>query len=245
MNKELLFAETLEHVMKTAKDQNNCISEEQIRKAFKTLDLSGDQLQMVFDYLKKHTIGIGKPTAPENYLTEKETDYLKEYQEMLSLLPQATEGETEAAFLSAMAGEQDAQHRLTEIFLPKVPEIARLYSNQGILLDDLIGQGNMAVSEGVRMLGAMENAKEAEGMLTKMIMDSMEEFVSSYFEEAKVDKEIEERVNQIAEKAHELAEEMRRKVTVEELSEETKIPEEEIREVYRISGYAIEDIEDK
>lgn len=245
MNKELIFAETLEHIMKTAREQNNCVSETQIREAFRVLELTKEQLQMVYDYLKKHAVGIGEPAAPEDFLTETETDYLKEYQELLRQLPAATEGEKEAAFLSAMAGEKEAQNRLTEIFLVQVPEIARLYVNQGVLLDDLIGQGNMAVSEGVRMLGAMENAEEAEGMLTKMIMDSMEELVSSHFEEAKTDKEIEERVNQIAGKAHDLAEEMRRKVTVAELSEETGIPEEEIRIIYRTSGYAIEDLEDK
>ncbi len=34
-------------------------------------------------------------------------------------------------------------------------------------------------------------------------------------------------------------------MTVGELAEETGIPEEEIRDVYRLSGYVIEDLEDK
>ena len=54
MNKEVLFAKTLEEVRKTAKEQGNCISEEQVKEAFAELDLSGEQLQMVFDYLLKH-----------------------------------------------------------------------------------------------------------------------------------------------------------------------------------------------
>lgn len=54
MNKEILFAKTLEQVRKTAKEQGNCISEEQVKDAFAELDLSGEQLQMVFDYLLKH-----------------------------------------------------------------------------------------------------------------------------------------------------------------------------------------------
>ena len=53
MNKEVLFAKTLEEVRKTAKEQGNCISEEQVKDAFAELDLSGEQLQMVFDYLLK------------------------------------------------------------------------------------------------------------------------------------------------------------------------------------------------
>ena len=64
MNKEVLFAQILEQVRKTAKEQGNCISEEQVKDAFAELDLSGEQLQMVFDYLLKHKIGIGQPMDP-------------------------------------------------------------------------------------------------------------------------------------------------------------------------------------
>ena len=37
MNKEVLFAKTLEEVRKTAKEQGNCISEEQVKEAFAEL----------------------------------------------------------------------------------------------------------------------------------------------------------------------------------------------------------------
>ena len=76
MNKEVLFAQTLEQVRKTAKEQGNCISEEQVKDAFAELDLSGEQLQMVFDYLLKHKIGIGQPMDPDEFLTDEEKDYL-------------------------------------------------------------------------------------------------------------------------------------------------------------------------
>ena len=75
MNKEVLFAQTLEQVRKTAKEQGNCISEEQVKEAFAELDLSNEQLQMVFDYLLKHKIGIGQPMDPDEFLTEEEKDY--------------------------------------------------------------------------------------------------------------------------------------------------------------------------
>ena len=46
MNKEVLFAQTLEQVRKTAKEQGNCISEEQVKEAFAELDLSNEQLHI-------------------------------------------------------------------------------------------------------------------------------------------------------------------------------------------------------
>ncbi len=245
MDREILFAKTLEEVRKKAREQGNCISKEQVREAFAALSLEEEQLQLVYDYLEKHKIGIGEPVDLDEYLTEEENDYLLEYMDSLQGLPELSAGEKEAAFLSAMAGEREAQRKLLEAFLSQVPEIAKLYTGQGVFLEDLIGQGNMALSEGVRMLGAAENAKDAEGMLVRMLMDSMEELIGEGLKSTDIDRKLEKRVNDIAEKARELAEELRRKVTPKELSEETGIFEEEIRAIYRMSGYAIEDIEDK
>ena len=140
MNKEVLFAKTLEQVRKTAKEQGNCISEEQVKEAFAELDLSGEQLQMVFDYLLKHKIGIGQPMDPDEFLTDEEKDYLQEYLDEVAALPAYTDGEKLAFAMSAMAGEMDAQQRLIEIHLADVAEIAKLYAGQGVLLEDLVGE---------------------------------------------------------------------------------------------------------
>ena len=112
MNKEVLFAKTLEQVRKTAKEQGNCISEEQVKEAFAELDLSNEQLQMVFDYLLKHKIGIGQPMDPDEFLTEEEKDYLQEYLDEVAALPTYSDGEKLAFSIAAMAGETDAQQRL-------------------------------------------------------------------------------------------------------------------------------------
>ena len=95
------------------------------------------------------------------------------------------------------------------------------------------------------MLGAAENAQDAEGMLAWFIMDAMEKLIAEGQDNRNADRKLEDRVNEIAKQARELAEDLRRKVTVKELAQETGIPEEEIRDVYRISGYVIEDLEDR
>ena len=122
MNKEVLFAQTLEQVRKTAKEQGNCISEEQVKEAFAELDLNNEQLQMVFDYLLKRKIGIGQPMDPDEFLTEEEKDYLQEYLDEVAALPTYSDGEKLAFSIAAMAGETDAQQRLIEIHLADVAE---------------------------------------------------------------------------------------------------------------------------
>lgn len=243
MERELLFVETLEKVRKIAKDQGNCISEMQVKDAFAAMELNDEQFEQIYDYLKKHKVSFGEPVDVEEYLTEEEKDYLGEYLQELELLPKVSDGEKEAITLSAMAGDGDAQAKLIEVYLPYVVDVAKLYSGQGVLLEDLIGEGNVALTMGVTMLGCLENATEAQGMIGKILMDAMEAYISENAEDEKVDKRIEAKVNKVAEAARELAQDLGRKVTPQELSEETKMSLKAIEDAMRLSGYKIEDLE--
>lgn len=240
---EIAFARTLEEVKKLARKQQGCISKEQVREAFKELELKEEQFQMIYDYLEKYKIGIGKPVDPEESLSEEEIDYLEEYKKQIADTEQVSSGEKEAMFLGAMAGESQAQRRLIDLYLPQVAEISKLYAGQGVFIEDLIGEGNLALSAAVTMLGCMEHAREAEGMLVQMIMDAMEECITGTAREMEKDRKVLEKVNHVADKARELAEDLHRKVTVEELARETGMSVKTIQEAMRMSGFAIEDIE--
>ncbi|MBR5248321.1 MAG: hypothetical protein IKV27_05200 [Lachnospiraceae bacterium] len=243
MNKEVLFAKTLEQVKKLAKEQGNCVSEEQVKEAFEPLSFDNEQLQMVFNYLVKAKIGINEPVNIDDYLTDEEKDYLEDYLKEIQILGDVSEGEKEAITLSAMAGESYAQGRLAEIYLKDVVDIAKLYAGQGVFLEDLIGEGNVALAVGTGMLGCLENATEAQGMLMKMVMDAMEAYIAENASIEKIDQKAVDKVNRVMEKARELSEELRRKVTPEELSAESGLSKNQILEAVRISGNKIEYIE--
>ncbi len=242
-NKEIVFARALEDVKKLAKEQNYCVTKEQIMNTFSELALSEEQYAMICQYLKQHKIGVGEQVDLDDYLEQEEKDYLETYLEELKALPALSEGEKEAVTLSAMAGDVQAQQKLTEVFLPDVVEIAKLYAGQGVFLEDLIGEGNVAVAAGVTMLGALEHAAEAQGMIGKLIMDAMEEFISENAEESKKDKKIADKVNKVADAAAQLATELRRKVTVEELMEESGMSRKSIEDAIRMSADKIEDLD--
>lgn len=244
MDREILFAKTLEQIKKTAKDQGNCVSKVQVEEAFAPLALGKEQMDMVYDYLHQNKIGIGQPVDLDEYLADEEKDYLETYLEELHALPKLSDGELEAVTLSAMAGDTDAQSRLTESYLPDVVEIAKLYAGQGVYLEDLVGEGNVAVAMGVTMLGALEHASEAQGMIGKMIMDAMENYIAQNVQEAKKDKRIADKVNKVADAARELSEELHRKVTVDEVMTESGLSRKTIEDAVRMSGGKIEDIAD-
>ena len=256
MNQEIVFAKTLEKVRRLAKEQGNCVSEEQVRSEFAGLDLKENQLEMVFDYLRKHNVGIGEPVDQDAFLTDEERDYLQMYLDEIEALPVYTDGQRQAFCLSVMAGDKAAGQLLTESFLREVADIARLYAGQGVALEDLIGEGNVALAVGVEMLARMGEAdrsaeaepffgkpSQAQGMLVKRVMDACEECIRERADTEKNDRKIADKVNRVADKAGELAQELRRKVTPEELMEETGLSAKAIQDAIRISGSQIEDID--
>lgn len=243
MERELLFADKLQNLRLLAKEQGNIVTKAQVEEAFAEFELDAEKLEMVYDYLRKHKVGIGEPVDTDEYLSDEEKDFLKLYLDEIAALEMVSEGEKEAITLSAMAGDAQAQERLITLYLPQIVDVAKLYVGQGVYLEDLIGEGNVAVTMGVRMLGALEHASEAEGVLGRMMMDAMEDYIAENAEEGKKDKRIADKVNKVADAARELAEAYGRKVTVLELSEESGISEKTILDVVRISGGKIEDLE--
>lgn len=244
MEKEILFADKLHELRNTAKKQANLVTEDQVKEAFAEFNFDKEKLDMVYDYLKKHNIGVGVPVDAEENLSNEERDYLQMYLEDLSGLETVSDGEKDAVILQAMAGETQSQERLITIFLPKVVDVAKLYTGQGVYIEDLIGEGNVALTIGVTLLGAFSNAKEAEGALMKMLMDAMEDYIAENTEAEKKDNRMADKVNKVADAARELSEDYGRKVTAEELASETKLSVKAIKEAIRLSGGKIEDLED-
>ena len=240
MNKELAFAKKLEEIRALAKEQGNVLSVEQIEEAFAEIEIGKEQLELVYAYLKTKNIGIGEPVDVEENLSSEDKNYLEEYMESLQELPKLSDGEKRAYAMAAMAGDANGKLNMINAFLPQVVDIAKLYSGQGALLEDLIGEGNVALATGVEMLGCLEEPDEVDGMLGKMIMDAMEDYIAENTEAKKVDMQIADKVNHISDLAKELAESLQRKITVEELAEETGIDTEEIRDAVKLSGNKIE-----
>lgn len=239
------FEKALAQMKELAGEQGGYVEKVQVEEAFLEFNLTGEQMTLLNDYLKKNRIGVGRPAEPSDYMSQEEINYLEEYLKQLKELPDCSEGEKEAVTLSAMAGDKNAMNRLINIFLPEVAQIAKLYTGQGVLLEDLIGEGNVALTVGVTMLGAMEHAKEAQGMLIRMVMDAMEELIAGNMAEINQEKKLTDRVNLVADKANELAGELHRKVTVEELMEETGMSRKKILEAFRLSGDKIDALDIK
>lgn len=240
MNQEQQFAAVIEDIVKLGRSQGNVISKVQLEEMLSEVGVETEQLVHVYEYLKSVKIGVDEQVNLDEYLTKDESDYLQMYKESLAELPQLTDGEKKACMISAMAGMEDAKKQLIEIMLPDIVDMAKLYSGQGVMVEDLIGEGNIALTLGVEMLGALESADEVPGTLAQMAMNAMEEIIAQEAEEHKTDEKMADKVNKVTDAAKALAEELGRKITVDELAEECNLSRKMIEDAIRLSGERIQ-----
>lgn len=241
---QLTFANTLEQLRDTARLQENMLTSEQIKEAFGAWQLNEEQLALIHDYLRKNHIGIDEPGDIEENLSGEDVNFLDMYLEDLKKLPKVSDGEKRAVTMSALAGDSDAQAKLVEIFLPQIVEISKLYAGQGVLVEDLIGEGNVAAAMAVTMLECVESIDEVDGFIGKMIMDAMEDYIAENSDNKQIDEAVLNKVNDVNDKAKELYDNLLRKVTVKEVADELGIDEDAVREAVKLSANHIDYIED-
>lgn len=127
-----------------------------------------------------------------------------------------------------------------EKYLMMVIDISKLYEGQGVLTDDLIGEGNLCVAQ------AMSEGKPfTDEEISASVMESMERLISDNVKEHDAEEKLADRVNKVSDKAAELFTEYGRKLTVDEMVEESGFSKKYIIEAIKLCGNKIEGIEYK
>ncbi len=233
------FVQILEELRDTARLQGNMLTSEQISEAFDQWQLDDKKLVLIHDYFRNNHIGIDEQRDVQEDLSGDDINFLEMYLGELRELPPVSGGEKRAVMMSALAGDSDAQAKLVEISLPQVVEISKLYAGQGVLVEDLIGEGNVAAAMAVTMLECVESIDEVEGFIGKRVMDAMEELISEDSDNRQIDESVLGMVNEVNDKAKELYDNLLRKVTVKEVADELGITQEEVQEAVKFSADSI------
>jgi len=247
MNQEELFSEQLAELRELAKSKNGTVTVSDIRETFSEMELDDAQIKLILDYIKENTkIKVDSEEDGENdrkELSGEDSKYISLYLKELEELPKISEGKKRALFMSAMNGEKQAKEELILALLPQVVDIAKLYTGQGIPVEDLIGEGNVALAMSMDVIEQEETPEEAEEMSAGMVMRAMEELVNEDSLSKDAFEEWADRANEVLEKAKELSEELLRKVTIEELCKEAGFEKEFVMDVLEITGGGIEYLE--
>lgn len=238
------FLKSLEEIKDLAALQGGFISTIQLDECMP--DMNDTQRTLIKDYLKQNKIGLDKPLEGEESPEETGEDgHLNIYLDELKESEPVNEDKKKLLLREALNGGKLAKENLIEAYLPAVVDIAKLYAGQGADMADLIGEGNVALTVSVENLNCVDTPEDADSMIVKMIMNSMEAFIGLENEEEQMMEQVLTDTAKVLEQAKQMAEELLRKVTVEELSKETDIPEDKIREAMQFAKECMDYIEEE
>lgn len=254
MRDEQAFRRLMIQVRAQAKRQGDCISREKVRGLFAQMELTTEELMLVCHYLEEEKVTVledeaaydahaqeisQKETGKNKTVKKNSSAYLDMYLEDIAELEEISREERLLKIAQVLEKRETANEVLPVLYLREVVDVARLYEGQGVAIEDLIGEGNIAVLTGAKILECCETPEEVETFLMKMIMDSMEALIMESSTDEELDLQVLARVNELNEKAKELAEALEREVTLEELSVELETDIDELKETLRLSGDAI------
>lgn len=240
------YKNTLDRAVRLAHEGRNHLSEEEYERIFGPLKLTEDQDRLTREYLKELHISFEEWEGAEDDdlpLSDEDGNYLKFYLEEIKNLPEYSDEERTVIYKAVMEDDDpDAKQKLINMHLSDVVDIAKLYVYHGMRLEDLIGEGNIGLIMATDLLGTVESVEEAEGLIGKTIMDSMDAAIRNDQDlKNEIDK-ILENINRISEAASELSNDLKRDLTVEELSENSEFSVSEIEDALKFTGNAIEGI---
>lgn len=227
------FLNKLQELKDGAYLQGGMVTSAQIDEMFS--DLSEEQKKFIVEYLEKNHIGIDEAIDPKSYMSESEINLLDMYTESLEAIDYVSDSVNRVLMMDAIAGKKEAKEQLMQQYLQSVIDTARLYSGQGVDFMDLIGEGNVALAVAMEQLDCVEGPDDVEPLIMQMIMNAMEELCKEEGSSDDTMKKVLELVEKVQTKAKDMTEELLRKVTIDELSEDSGISRKKIKEALSVS----------
>lgn len=252
----IVFRERLTGLKELADSRENILTKVEIREFFDGTPLDDTHFEMIYEYLRGQRIQVTETgEEAEEARTGKNQGSLSLYLEDLEALRdkdvfEGTSGTlfppeaTAELFQRAAKGEDAARGRMVELYLPAVCELAQEYEGKELgkelTVEDLIQEGNIGLLLSLDSIDASESLAACQAHILNGISRAMEDAVKVSGDIRHMGEQLAERVNHLNEAVKNLEEELEHKVTMEELSVYLDMPLEEIRDILRIAGNAIE-----
>ncbi|MFA9462838.1 MAG: sigma factor [Velocimicrobium sp.] len=240
------FLEMLRDLKDIAATQGNALTQKEMKEYFNEMDLSEEHYQHIYNYLAENQIEIdgfeGKKVVEvekDEPMSEADSIYLKMYLKELRMLDKLTKEEESLLLQEVKMEKPGAKERFIHDWLPKVVRIARMYKNQGVLLEDLIQEGNIGLLSGIDTIVSLEDTVNVDGYLKNVIRKAVEASLLENESEEDLENALLGRINLIDEATKYLARELGRVATIDELAEYTKLSVEEITDIQALSLDAV------
>lgn len=245
------FLSSIQDLIQIAKTQDNQLHIDEIKSYFHDM-LEESKLQFVYSYLTGQQIQVvgydSQPTESSieeievnpqevKVLNQQEEDSLIQfYLSELANIPDYSKEEQKQALLQYADHKKD-KNQLVEMFLKDIVKMAQKHENQGVLVGDLIQEGNIAF-----LTILEENLSQAcdnIDWLFYKLEEAMKATLDSQKMQNYIGQTLAKKANDLDIIAQRLAKELEREATKEELAKAMGVSEEEIEEIMKISLDAI------
>lgn len=145
------FMETLRAVAELCRTSTEPLSKEEILKHFDEIELTEEQVEMIYQYLQlPPEVQTGEPeTEEEQPVLEEESEeeniYFQMYLDDLEQIEEMSEEEMQEAYRKLLAGDSSVIAPISESWLRSIAQLAIPYAAQGANLQDVIQEGNMGL----------------------------------------------------------------------------------------------------
>lgn len=250
MNETGRFKEGLAAIISAAKLSANHVTKAQVESCFKGITLNEEQWELVYSYLELNKIIIDDYEACGKYselfedlaqeaprdLSVEDAKLYDMYLEDLAMVSPLSPEEEAILVEKLISGDTSVKNRLIEGRLHKVVEMSKRYCGKGVLISDIVQEGNMALMMAVNSFtggdyDAWINSEVEEAF--KMVVMDQEGYSST-------GSHLASEANALMEATAKIAEELGREAILEEVAAKMNLSEEVVRDIMKISMDALD-----
>jgi len=225
--------------MKEINDQKGFVAYDELEARLEKLNLSAEQNADIYKYLEDNSITLMDMIAREEELIKGVAevsidDPVKMYLKDIGKVPLLS-GEEEIALAKRMQeGDEEAKQQLSEANLRLVVSIAKRYVGRGMLLLDLIQEGNLGLMKAVEKFDYTKGFKFST-YATWWIRQAITRAIADQARTIRIPVHMVETINRQIRISRSLLQELGREPTPEEIAKEMGLTPEKVMEIQKIA----------
>lgn len=230
----------LQGLLDEFKSANGKVTLEEVEGRLEKLDLSAEQNAEIYRYLENNGIKVVDNFEKDNSALYKSIgdvavdDPVKMYLRDIGKVPLLSSEEEVELAQRMMEGDEEAKHKLSEANLRLVVSIAKRYVGRGMLLLDLIQEGNMGLIKAVEKFDPSKGFKFST-YATWWIRQAITRAIADQARTIRIPVHMVETINRLVRTQRTLLQELGREPTSEEIGERMEISAEKVEEIQKIA----------
>lgn len=265
-----MFITAVENLKEFARVNGSQVTKQDILDEFKGIELNDGQLQLVYGYLQSNKIKITDVDLKENKfeeimdksiegqvdtenavdeesakrqeaklqeINEQDKKFMDQYLEDLKGTKRMSQAEQDQMMEKSQQGDKKAEHKLVESFLLSIVDWVQPFQGKGVPVADLIQEANLTL---LMLLAEGECGVQFEEELVKRINTALQNSVDEQKDTSMTGQKILNKVNAVNDCVERMYDELKRKVSVQEVAQEMGISEEDVKEAADLSADHIE-----